>query len=121
MASPLHASVCEWTWRRPSPNVSSTDIVVTITIPIGNYIPMKTIQMTMDPSLVEQVDRRAKRLGTTRSAFTRDALREALRRLEQKELEERQIVGYKNSPPNPQEFSIPESDHAWGDDAWSNE
>ena len=82
---------------------------------------MKTIQMTMDPSLVEQVDRRAKRLGTTRSAFTRDALREALRRLEQKELEERQIVGYRNSPPNPQEFSISESDHAWGDDAWSNE
>jgi metal-responsive CopG/Arc/MetJ family transcriptional regulator len=38
-------------------------------------IIMKTVQMTLDESLVEQVDRVAQSLGTTRSAFTRDALR----------------------------------------------
>jgi metal-responsive CopG/Arc/MetJ family transcriptional regulator len=36
---------------------------------------MKTVQMTLDENLVEAVDREAKRIGTTRSAFARDALR----------------------------------------------
>ena len=43
---------------------------------------MKTIQMTMDGELIERIDARVKRLGTTRSAFAREALREALRRLD---------------------------------------
>jgi len=40
---------------------------------------MKTVQMTLDESLVREVDKAAKRLGTTRSAFARKALREALK------------------------------------------
>ena len=39
---------------------------------------MKTIQMTLDEDLVKAVDRVSKQLNTTRSAFTRKALREAL-------------------------------------------
>ena len=39
---------------------------------------MKTIQMTLDEDLVKAVDRVSKELNTTRSAFTRKALREAL-------------------------------------------
>ncbi len=35
---------------------------------------MKTVQMTLDEGLVEAVDKAAKRIGTTRSAFARDAL-----------------------------------------------
>jgi metal-responsive CopG/Arc/MetJ family transcriptional regulator len=41
---------------------------------------MRTIQMTLDDDLVLVVDRISKHLGTTRSAFTRTALREALSR-----------------------------------------
>lgn len=81
---------------------------------------MKTIQMTMESELVERIDARVKRLGTSRSAFARDALREALSRQEEKELEERHVAGYRRVPPVPGEFDIPESDHAWGDDAWSD-
>jgi metal-responsive CopG/Arc/MetJ family transcriptional regulator len=47
---------------------------------------MKTVQMTLDDSLVEEVDRAAKDLGTTRSAFTRDALRAALTNLKERAL-----------------------------------
>ena len=82
---------------------------------------MKTIQMTMEHDLLERIDSRAKRLGITRSAFARSAFREALKRFDETELEERQIEGYRKIPPSPQEFDIPESDHAWGDDAWGDD
>ena len=48
---------------------------------------MKTVQMTLDDDLVREVDRLSRKLGTTRSAFARDALREALRRRAEAELE----------------------------------
>ena len=79
---------------------------------------MKTVQITMDDELVARVDERAKRLGATRSGFARQALRAALARYEETEKEERQKAGYRRIPPTPQEFAIPEEDHAWGDDAW---
>ncbi len=82
---------------------------------------MKTIQMTMDSELIERVDARVKRLGTTRSAFAREALKDALRRYEERELEERHVAGYRRTPTRPGEFDIPEADHAWGDDAWSDD
>ena len=77
--------------------------------------------MTIDSELIERVDARARRLGTTRSAFAREALREALRRHDERELEERHVAGYRRVPPRPGEFDIPEADHAWGDDAWGDE
>ena len=49
---------------------------------------MKVIQMTMDNELVERIDARVKALGTTRSAFASEALRDALKRLDEKELED---------------------------------
>ncbi len=82
---------------------------------------MKTIQMTMENELVERVDARVKALGTTRSAFARDALRDALTRLDEKELEARHVAGYTRDPAEPGEFDIPEGDHAWGDEAWSSD
>ena len=82
---------------------------------------MKTIQVTMEIELVERVDVRVKRLGTTRSAFTGEALRDALRRLDEKELEERHVEGYRRDPVIPGEFEVPEADHAWGDDARSTD
>lgn len=35
---------------------------------------MRTVQLTLDEELVDAVDRTAKKLGTTRSGFTRAAL-----------------------------------------------
>lgn len=82
---------------------------------------MKTIQMTMDSELIERVDARARSLGTSRSAFAREALREALRRHEERELEARHVAGYRRMPPEPGEFDVPEADHAWGDAPWGDD
>ena len=76
---------------------------------------MRTVQMTLDESLVQEVDRAAQALGTTRSAFTRDALRDALRRLRERELEHRHRAGYEKNPVQPGEFSDCEDEQVWGD------
>lgn len=76
---------------------------------------MRTVQMTLDPELVVAVDKAARKLGTTRSAFTRDALRAALRRVHEKSLEERQREGYRRHPVRRGEFSAWEKEQAWID------
>jgi len=76
---------------------------------------MKTVQMTLDESLVQEVDRVAQTLGTTRSAFTRDALREALVRLREKDLEERHREGYSRHPIREGEFDLWEGEQVWVD------
>ena len=50
---------------------------------------MKTVQMTLEPTLLTQVDRVARQLGLTRSAFTRQALRAAIERARIEVLERR--------------------------------
>jgi metal-responsive CopG/Arc/MetJ family transcriptional regulator len=74
---------------------------------------MKTVQMTLDEPLVVAVDKAVKHLGTTRSAFTRRALRHALARLERSALEEKQRRGYLKRPVKPGEFSVWESEQVW--------
>ena len=76
---------------------------------------MKTVQMTLDDSLVEAVDRAVQSLGTTRSAFTRDALQAALLSLKEKEMERRHRVGYEHKPVEPGEFSDWEDEQVWSD------
>lgn len=75
---------------------------------------MKTVQMTLDDDLVRDVDRVSRRLGTTRSAFAREALRDALRRRAEAELERKHREGYRRRPVAPGEFSAWEAEHAWG-------
>ncbi|MFC1840284.1 ribbon-helix-helix domain-containing protein [Thermodesulfobacteriota bacterium] len=77
---------------------------------------MRTIQMTLEDDLVEDVDRISKQLNTNRSAFTRKALREALNRYNIKEMERRHSQGYKQYPVNTHEFSVWENEQAWGDE-----
>lgn len=77
---------------------------------------MKTIQMTLDEDLVEAVDRISKQLNTTRSAFTRKALREALARHSTEQLERRHREGYARHLATNDEFSIWETEQAWGDE-----
>ena len=76
---------------------------------------MKTVQMTLDPGLVAHVDRAAARLGVTRSAFTRRALREALERLRLEALELRHREGYRRTPARRGEFDHWEAEQKWPD------
>jgi hypothetical protein len=66
---------------------------------------VKTVQMTLSEDLVSEVDRFAKKIGTTLSEFTRGALRKAIARLKEEEMERRQREGYMNKPVKPGEFS----------------
>ena len=77
---------------------------------------MRTIQMTLDEDLLKAVDKTVKKLNTTRSAFTRDALREAVHRLHIQRLEKRHKQGYRSKPVNKGEFDIWEKEQAWGDE-----
>jgi metal-responsive CopG/Arc/MetJ family transcriptional regulator len=76
---------------------------------------MRTIQMTLDDDLVEAVDKLVKKLKTTRSAFARKALREAIKQVNIKALENKHKKGYERHPVNKTEFSVWESEQEWGD------
>jgi metal-responsive CopG/Arc/MetJ family transcriptional regulator len=77
---------------------------------------MRTIQMTLDDNLVKAVDRVSKQLNTNRSAFTRKALREALDRYSFEQLERKHRQGYERQPVSTDEFSVWETEQAWGDE-----
>ena len=77
---------------------------------------MRTIQMTLDDDLVKAVDRISKKLHTSRSAFTRNALREALARYNLEQLERKHRQGYERLPAASDEFSVWETEQAWGDE-----
>jgi metal-responsive CopG/Arc/MetJ family transcriptional regulator len=77
---------------------------------------MRTIQMTLDDDLVKKVDVIANELKTTRSAFTRDALREAVRQYNIRRLELKHRKGYAAHPVNQEEFSVWEDEQNWGDE-----
>ncbi len=76
---------------------------------------MRTIQMTLDEALVEEVDRVVKELGTSRSAFARDALRASLERRRLRRLEDRQREGYRRHPVQAGEFDVWEDEQAWAE------
>jgi len=77
---------------------------------------MRTIQMTLDDDLVTAVDRVSKELRTSRSAFARKALRDALERCTVEQLERRHRRGYERYPVAVDEFSVWETEQAWGDE-----
>jgi len=74
---------------------------------------MKTVQMTLDEDLVERVDRAARRLKTTRSAFTRQALQEALKNIQTIQREARHRRGYAAHPVEDDEFSGWATEQVW--------
>jgi metal-responsive CopG/Arc/MetJ family transcriptional regulator len=67
---------------------------------------MKTVQMTLDEDLIITVDKVVKKLGTSRSAFMRDALHSALEQLRVKELERKHREGYLKKPVKKEEFDL---------------
>ncbi len=78
---------------------------------------MRIVQMTLDEDLITAVDKASKRMGTTRSAFTRHALRAALKNVQIRELERKHREGYKRKPVKKGEFDIWHAEQAWGHDA----
>jgi metal-responsive CopG/Arc/MetJ family transcriptional regulator len=76
---------------------------------------MKTIQMTLDDELVAAVDQVVKKLKTTRSAFARKALRNAVQQVTVSLHEKKHKKGYGQHPTDKTEFSVWESEQEWGD------
>ncbi len=74
---------------------------------------MKTIQMTIDEELLKEVDRLVKKIGTTRSAFTREALNRMLIEFSKRSMEKKHIEGYKNNPVKNGEFADWEGEQVW--------
>ena len=77
---------------------------------------MRTIQMTLDDDLVEAVDKVVKKLKTTRSAFTRKALKDAINQVNINMLENKHKKGYERYPSGKAEFDVWESEQEWGDE-----
>lgn len=77
---------------------------------------MKTVQMTLDEPLVKAVDELVKKLHTTRSAFTRNALREAIRKFNISRRESQHRRGYEMHPVAKSEFSVWEDEQEWSDE-----
>lgn len=87
------------------------------TVTILRYtIPMKTIQLTIDEPLLQDVDQVVTQLQTTRSAFVRDVLQIALRRLRIRAMERQQIDAYTSQPQTVQELADWLETQDWGDD-----
>ena len=76
---------------------------------------MRTVQMTLDDNLVSAVDDIVKKLKTTRSAFARKALKDAIRQVNINMLEKKHKKGYERYPVSKTEFSDWESEQEWGD------
>ncbi len=76
---------------------------------------MRTIQMTLDDELVATVDQVVKKLKTTRSAFARKALRNAIKQVNVNKLEKKHKKGYGQQPADKTEFSVWESEQEWGE------
>src|SRR5439155_22123183 len=66
---------------------------------------MRTVQMTLDDALVQEIDQVVKELGTTRSAFAREAFRAAIAHVRRQAMEIMHREGYARHPVQPGEFS----------------
>jgi metal-responsive CopG/Arc/MetJ family transcriptional regulator len=73
----------------------------------------KRVRITLDENLVWQVDRVARRLKISRSAFVRQALSETLKRVATLEREAKHRSGYEEHPVERDEFSSWAAEQAW--------
>lgn len=77
---------------------------------------MSTIQVVLGEDLLRAADEAAEQVGVNRSALIRDALREHLRRLRVRRLEESDRAGYERHPDSFEDFAVWERVAAWPDD-----
>jgi metal-responsive CopG/Arc/MetJ family transcriptional regulator len=76
---------------------------------------MKVVQMTLEPELVAAVDKAARRVGLTRSAFARRALEAALERVDRADRDRRDREGYRRKPVRRGEFDVWLKEQVWPD------
>lgn len=74
---------------------------------------MRTVQMTLDDGLLGEIDQAVARLGSTRSAFAREAFRQQLHRIETAAKEQLHREGYAGKPVEPGEFGVWEDEQVW--------
>lgn len=74
---------------------------------------METVQIVLDANLLRATDQAARRSKQNRSALVREALREHLRRLEVRAMEERDRAGYLRLPQQPDEAQAWEAEAVW--------
>ena len=74
---------------------------------------METIQVVLDSKLLQAADRAARRTKRNRSALIRDALREHLKKLQVRALEERDRKGYQPGPRANEDLSRWEPEAVW--------
>jgi metal-responsive CopG/Arc/MetJ family transcriptional regulator len=74
---------------------------------------METVQIVLDKKLLHATDQAARRTKRNRSALVRDALREHLRRLEIRAMEERDREGYSRQSQTRDESLVWEAEVAW--------
>lgn len=75
---------------------------------------LRTIQITIEKQLLDEVDSTVAELGVSRSAFIRDALRHAMADLRMGQLEERHALGYRHYPVQTGEFDVWQAEQYWG-------
>ena len=74
---------------------------------------METVQIVLDKKLLQAADQAARRTKQNRSALVRNALREHLRRLAIRDLEERDRAGYSNQRGRRDEANVWEAEAVW--------
>jgi metal-responsive CopG/Arc/MetJ family transcriptional regulator len=74
---------------------------------------METVHIVLDKELLRAADKAVRRTKQNRSALVRDALREHLRKLEERASEERHREGYSKQPQQRDEANAREPEAAW--------
>ena len=74
---------------------------------------MKTVETTIEEDLMALVDRAARRLKMTRSAYTWPALRDSLKRLSTRQRESRHRQGYATHLVRAGEFDVWTDGQTW--------
>lgn len=77
---------------------------------------MATVQIVLDKELLQAADQAARRTNQNRSAFVREALRQHLRRLEIRALEEQERAGYLRIPEDLTDSDLWAGAAAWPED-----
>lgn len=76
---------------------------------------MKTIQVRIDESLLEVLDKTVEELQTTRSAFLQEALKQAVSVYLIRRREEQDEAGYQAIPPEPDAADEWSDEQSWED------
>ena len=76
---------------------------------------MKNIQISFDENMLQEIDRAASSLKTSRSAIIRDATKYWLKEKHIKEFERNWINSLKESPDEPEELEVWTNIQTWSD------